>query len=93
MNTFTESRNGISDIVGRVNSLSLDIFVIPQPETARVLWSWHSEDPLGPDRIREHEFKGSTSLNLLTGGTKKREDPPNAQVYTIAVENVRSGRN
>lgn len=66
----------------------MQVYQISQPETSRVLWSWHTEDPLGPDRIGEHEFKGSSSLNLLTGGIKKRKDPPNAQNYTIRVENV-----
>ena len=68
--------------------VKMHCFYVSQAETSRVLWSWHTEDPLGPDHIREHEFMGSSSINLLIGGAKKREDPPNAQAYTITVENV-----
>ena len=60
---------------------------IPQFETARVVWSWHSQDPTGLDNIRFHEFMGSTSLNLLSGRIE-REDPPDAEAYTVNVGNV-----
>ena len=58
-----------------------------QPETARVVWSWHSQDPTGPDSIPRHEFQGSTSLNLLAERIE-REEPPGAQSYTFRVGNV-----
>ena len=59
-----------------------------QPETARVVWSWHSEDPTAPDLITQHQFQGSLSLNLLGGLNEDREIPSDTETFTINVENV-----
>ena len=59
-----------------------------QADTARVVWSWHSEDPADLDSIQFHEFMGSTSVNLLGGLNVDREDPPDTNSFIVRNENV-----
>lgn len=59
-----------------------------QADTARVIWSYHSNDPTSDSGIPEHEAKGSASLNLLGGLAEERVEP-NSQDFSILVNNVR----
>ena len=59
-----------------------------QADTSYIVWSYHSQDPTGPNTIPRHEFQGSVTLNLLGGLTEDREEPPDTDSFTIAVENV-----
>ena len=63
------------------------LFVPVQSDTARVVWSWNSRDPSSPSQINQHEYQGTTSLNLL-GGLNERQDPSGAASFVIRNENV-----
>ena len=69
-------------------TITIRCFPLSQFETARVVWSWHTQDPTGPDSITRHVSQGSTSLNLLGGQPKEREDPPDADTYVVTAGNV-----
>ena len=59
-----------------------------QADTARIVWSYHSEDPSDPSNIDRHEKKGSASLNLLGGLNTVEKDREGSQSFLIANENV-----
>ena len=61
--------------------------IIPQHETARVVWSWHDNDPVN-GVFQQHQKMGTTSLNLLGGQINRPQDPSDAMTLTIAVDNV-----
>jgi len=58
-----------------------------ESDTARVVWSWNPRDPISPSQINQHEYQGTTSLNLL-GGLNERQDPSGAASFVIRNENV-----
>ena len=60
-----------------------------QADTARVLWAYHSSDPVSESIIPRHEAKGSASLNLLGGLTVDRVEPDAAD-FTVLISNVSS---
>ena len=61
-----------------------------QADTAKVIWAYHSLDPVSLQslgRLR-HERMGSTSLNLLGGSTSNGSSVQNTSAFIIANENV-----
>ncbi len=56
-------------------------------DTSRVVWSWHSSDPTDEDSIPQHEFQGTTSINLLGGLNEDFTDPPSSDSFTINYNN------
>ena len=62
--------------------------IYSQHETAHVLWSWNDNDPVN-NVPSFHQFQGVTSLNLLGGLVDPPQDPPDAQTFSITVNNVR----
>lgn len=64
-------------------------FSFIQADTTRVIWSWNSFNPsdvLG--EIRQHQSRGTTSLNLLGGLNNERPNPPDTKSFTIRNTNV-----
>ena len=62
--------------------------IYPQHETAHVIWSWNDNDPVN-NVPSFHQFQGVTSLNLLGGLVDPPQDPPDAQTFSLTVNNVR----
>lgn len=58
--------------------------------TARVVYSWHSNDPADADSAMYHTQtqRGAVSLNLLGGQRELPPDPSDLQSFTVAVNNV-----
>ena len=72
------------------HSLSFSHIVL-QADTAKVIWAYHSVDPVslrGLGSLR-HQRMGSTSLNLL-GGTNDERNTTNTSFFVISNENVRT---
>ncbi len=63
--------------------------VIFQAETARVVWSYHSQDPSSLTQLGSlvHQEKGSASLNLLGGSIEDRVET-NSASFSITSDNV-----
>ncbi len=59
-----------------------------QADTARVIWSYHSSDPLSESAFPRHEAQGSISLNLLAGLPEDRAEPDDTMKFPITVGNV-----
>ena len=61
-----------------------------QEETARVVWSYHYQDPANsdPSLVLQHSHQGSRSLNLLGGLREVPEEPADAQSFIIQNHNV-----
>jgi len=51
------------------------ILIIFQADTARIIWSWHTNDPTSANALAMHNFQGVTSLNLLGGLPNPSQDP------------------
>ena len=72
------------------HSLSFS-YIVLQADTAKVIWAYHSVDPVslrGLGSLR-HQQMGSTSLNLL-GGTNDERNITNTSFFVISNENVRT---
>ncbi len=67
----------------------LNTNVIFQAETARVVWSYHSQDPSSLTQLGSlvHQEKGSASLNLLGGSVEDRVET-NSASFSITSDNV-----
>ena len=62
-----------------------------QPETARVIWSYHSSDPSSSDPSQDftqHDKRGTRSLNLLGGPRSTFEEPETITSFNITSEGV-----
>ena len=59
-----------------------------QADTSRVVWSWHSSDPSSVDNILGHQFRGTTSVNLLGGLNDPPPEPDDKDSFIIAQNNV-----
>ena len=53
------------------------------------MWSWNDQDPVNGVPSR-HTSQGSAVVNLLGGLVNQPQDPPDAQNFTIGVNNVRT---
>ena len=60
-------------------------------ETARVIWSFATNDPSSQDLMFSdiHSRKGSVSLNLLGGLPDAAPDPQDTETYDVTVNEVR----
>ncbi len=67
----------------------LNMNVIFQAETARVVWSYHSQDPSSLTQLGSlvHQEKGSASLNFLGGSVEDRVET-NSASFSITSDNV-----
>ncbi len=78
--------------LGHVNALDkvyfYKVYLPLQADTSRVVWSWHSSDPSDVDSIPQHQFQGTTSINLLGGLNKDFTDPLDSDSFTINFNNV-----
>ena len=54
------------------------------------MWSWHSSDPEDAASVLQHQFEGTTSLNLLGGLNNPPPIPPDSDSFTITMESVSS---
>lgn len=59
-----------------------------QADTARVIYSWHDEDPADRDSLAKHRVRGSRSVNLLGGLQNPPNDPELLSNFIIAAEDV-----
>ena len=62
-----------------------------QPETARVIWSYHNSDPSSSDPsqpLDRHDERGTRSLNLLGGPRSTFEEPETITSFNITSEEV-----
>ena len=59
-----------------------------QFETSYIIWSWNDADPVGNTPL-QHQAQGSAVANLRGGLVNPPQNPPDAQTFTIAVDNVR----
>ena len=69
-------------------SQQIFFFIRMQADTARVVWSWNPRDPSSPSQISQHEYQGTTSLNLLGGLNEERQDPSGAASFVMRNENA-----
>ena len=53
------------------------------------MWSWHPSDPEDAASVLQHQFEGTTSLNLLGGLNNPPPIPPDSDSFTITMESVR----
>ena len=53
------------------------------------MWSWNDQDPPVNGVPARHTMQGSAVANLLGGLINPPQNPPDAQTFTIGVNNVR----
>ncbi len=60
-----------------------------QVDTARVVWSYHSQDPANEDELAtlQHERMGASSLNFLGGLSEERVEE-DTQSFALLSDNV-----
>jgi hypothetical protein len=65
------------------------IFYWSQVDTARVVWSYHSQDPASEDELAslQHERMGAASLNFL-GGLSEARTENGSLSFTLTSNNV-----
>ena len=59
-----------------------------QADTARVIYSWHTQDPDSQGTFMKHTERGSASINFLGGLTAKPSDPADLRSFRVSVSNV-----
>lgn len=64
------------------------VLIIFQADTARIIWSWQTNDPTSANALAMHNFQGVTSLNLLGGLPNPPQDPEDVQYFDITISNV-----
>ena len=52
------------------------------------MWSWNDQDPPVNGVPARYTMQGSAVANLLGGLTNPPQNPPDAQTFTIGVNNV-----
>jgi len=53
-----------------------------------VIYSYHSEDPIGNEQILQHQFEGSKTINLFGQQENVPEIPPDVQHFDVINLNV-----
>ena len=66
------------------------VLIIFQADTARIVWSWQTNDPTNGSALVMHNFQGATSLNLLGGLPNPPQDPVDVQSFDITISDVSS---
>ena len=69
--------------------LPLYFNIFSQHDTTFLVWSWNDQDPPVNGVPARHTMQGSAVANLLGGLTNPPQNPPDAQNFTIGVNNVR----
>lgn len=69
------------------NQFLLFVNFITQFETAYIIWSLHSNDPVN-GVFQRHQKQGSTSLSLLGGLPVPRSEPIDVGILNMYAENV-----
>ena len=65
-----------------------------QVGTARIVWSFSSNDPSDPlgANAEFHNYQGSASINLLGGLTIPPSEPADLQSFDLTISNVRKAQ-
>ena len=69
----------------------MQIMSCTQPETARVIWSYHNSDPASSNPSQtfiQHDDQGTRSLNLLGGPRSSFQEPETIASFNITSEGV-----
>ena len=64
------------------------MYRFPQADTVRVIYSWNDEDPETPATVKQHQTRGTVSINLLGGLQDLPPDPDDLKNFTVAADKV-----
>ena len=63
---------------------------ILQGDTTYLIFSYHTEDPVGNEQFSQHQFQGTMIINLFGQPESVPPLPDDVQHFKIAHENVNS---
>lgn len=64
------------------------MFLSFQEGSTRVVFAYHSEDPISPNNMKHHEFRGTKTILLLNSINKTKFDEPSWAKFNFLEKNV-----
>ena len=69
-----------------INNITLFFF---QAGTMKIVFAYHSEDPVSPTEIKYHQFRGVKSILLLSSVDTRKANMTGWKTFDMTARNVR----